>query len=820
MPLEMSVRFKFVETQAYILPTDDESSWRAEPVGEHPIPVRNKWVYVFQTRTRGAPPAAGTPSKLHRACFCDGSRASNDANEKLIHMIDGDRAKREATNDLNNLSAVTPVDAVSLEDAGGGEQCFYYFFATSIQLGPDTIRQLEGNISKYLPAVNLPDVDASVPRNVRRDVWEVPVVDPITIAYTFRALYVRTADDVVVFAMDVEDATAKQRSEARARGSKLFLARYTKAILDADSEAKLVTESTKRAALGRIDAYLAKEGAQEKKLFNAREAQAFVLTRWLRGNLFLIVEAAHREREQFVYDQFVRAMAGVTDRLIEAAEGKAFLSQFAQTHTHLVDEYLVRKVAWPTDWQFATYKKCAGAALSLLKDHWLVKVAESFKADPKTARDVVDNFNRLAGKTVLTIEKIEGVKVPLRKTAGTHFVTRTLERIVQVPGETVPFEDWVRERKGQVSTLSFTLDAFNTVINLSKFMDAIDKGDREAFFAGLKVAGNAANVVKAIGGVRDARWTARGDKVFSARFRGTAGFLAAIIDMVFAVKDGVAAFRRGDVAATVGNLLLYGGSVLTLMGAMFTFAGNSAAAGPVTFIGALAAMAGALVIELLSDTDIETFVKFCTFGDRNVRLNGSASEQPAFSATNVHEWDESDVGLRKQLDALYALCGGFSFKAIGPLPRKVPFAVKTGTTIEIDLGDVPLGARLRLSFRCNFFSREGLKPDLVIDPLAELADSVQVLGQSSANRVAEVNFARFDRGGRTVYQIEIDWPNHTASLPNQSTLPPDLSETWIEAHFDVFGDGSTMLPPKGPLRGQTYRAPQPFFDHVYRSAAA
>jgi hypothetical protein len=765
---QMSKSFRFVDVIAFKVVGDSEEEWRASPPGPHPTFTQNKWVYIFQSRSTDIAPVRGVPTTFFGACFVDGAGSARRVDAKTARV----------DTDLQELANVPATSDVSLPDRlfnlpplhRHEEQCFYYFWASPIQLSTRMIAHLEGTISRLVEPVDLPDAEGHVD-----GIPVVPVVDPLVVALHFAGSYEVAADDAFFQTTNAVDIPADRSASTRRRAARQPLAFAIKSILEADRENDLKI-SNREKVLTNVRTYLADERRVLAALEAIRDVAARRLVRWLESTYFQLVEAAHRDLELLVYDRLVSAMAGFVDRLIDSSVGKAFFARFPQRFAFMHDEYILRGSSTP-DWKWGTVKKCGGAAISILTKLVPYLVAKNVAAG---GRVIAAGVNFLARAELAIVSDFGPVALPIRKRGGVTVINANLKGIqVNTKVNLKEFQEWAKPgQRGTINVLTLLVEVANIAINTAAIFKSAKGRTKEQVLGTIKALGNLGSLAKAF----DKLYSA--NKVRAARFACIAG----AADIILGTVDGVDAFNEGDWWRFGGDMLLATaggvGAFAALCEAGEVAAVGASVGGLIAFAAAIVAGIGGLIVNFLSDTDIDTFVKHSSFGDKP----GSGDFVPKWSRTNVNTWADDAEGLARQLDALHRLSARFEFTAAAPARVKFTF------------NNLLPESLLRVSFRGEFAPPETLiTPKIVIRPL----DGTVVEREGMEHAKIALSPASVDSGLLVSFlELQLDLP----VPPNQSAPPPAIQLLEVDVRLDLYGDGTSLLPEK-PLHGWTYRTP-------------
>jgi hypothetical protein len=257
------------------------------------------------------------------------------------------------------------------------------------------------------------------------------------------------------------------------------------------------------------------------------------------------------------------------------------------------------------------------------------------------------------------------------------------------------------------------------------------------------------------------------------------GGISAAVDTVLAVRDGFNAYGRDDTSSAVGFGIVATGSVLTMAGctcAAFGLAAGVSVVGlPLAvfleIIGAVLVGAGWVLAVFSADSEIELFVSHCKFGKSEL---SSSKDKPKWASAAFGEWSKPG-GLDHQVKSLLTILAAFTVKATGY------------TSIDVQLGLIMSGSKLRVKFTAAYNLGITHRPDLLIDI------GQQTMQQLGGDPQDLKKFRVGDANGRPVVSVDADWP--------QNQRPPNaIQHQFCQVEVQLLlDDAGNVVPINGPM---------------------
>lgn len=209
------------------------------------------------------------------------------------------------------------------------------------------------------------------------------------------------------------------------------------------------------------------------------------------------------------------------------------------------------------------------------------------------------------------------------------------------------FEDFLSSKRTRLDRIFRGLGRSRRVtVNLRKVSSAFTWGRRLGqVAAALKGDVSASTLTTALGalqGLTDARKAA----ALAARI----AFIVNAIDVVGNAADFADRFSSEDydAAAAYGVAIAAG---VTEMAFIYAYGAAALSGGPAGIVLAIIGVLAAIIASLVTDSELERFASHCMWG----RDNGDSRTRPSWSSTRFSEWNDTDIGVEFQLEALINL---------------------------------------------------------------------------------------------------------------------------------------------------------------------
>jgi hypothetical protein len=778
--LVVSRRFRFGEVQSFILnPIDDPSKWKPDAL-DVPTPkvIESKWVYVFQVpKNDGTEPQPGTAATLFRACFVEA--------QDQIHIFTADQARSGSKLDVSSVPAVDAVpglpDFVFTDPPVPGQpqqQFFYYFVAARIQLGPKALSKLEGQISNFLPPINLPDDTHDFPA-----FSFVPVVDAVTITENFFDDFAQACDTVIDLTMALDEMDQTVSTASKARAARLLLGHFLKNLLQKGAKDLGVSAGEAAAVISKADRLIQAAAEDVATAEQSRRNAGLRLTQWLQAPfLWILVDEWYQEDEIANYHQHIFDVACAIERMLEEPITRAYLANFDKNNAFMFGNYIERPTTIDKE-RLKVVLKAPGSIVAI-KEKLVPFIVGNTSASG--GAKIVTAINNAAGTDLLQETSLGEASLVTRAMTGLKVVSAQLDGIVvnvKAAAQAVEFDNFVNKAGKSVKVLTRLTKTTNLVMGINKL--GIPK-NVDALIADLKFT-------KDLG--KAARSAFEPVTEMKALTRAVAGTVVGVLETALAIDDGLNARNEGDWGRFTGDFVKAVGGSLAIYSAIFE-AGISA--GVFGVAAAAVTVVGTAIVAFMSDTDFESFVSHCSFGSRGDPPVDDF--QPKWSPTNVKTWTNDFGGLQRQLDALSALCANFALQATGP------------SSARIFLGDVRPESRLIVGVD-SWFTGFGPNDVEFVPTFTIIPTNGVVVGQTSVDHLTFDISGSVLPDGRFVVDVSI-----TPDPPqNVSAPPPRALSTTFTARLDVNGDGNVMVPIDKPMSCLTFLTPSTF-DTFFRTS--
>jgi hypothetical protein len=270
---------------------DKASAWK-EIQGE-------RWIYVFR-RPNGKTDRPDWVDELH--VTSDGKKGSASYKVAAVPMwpVAPDTAKEGIrARDQRKASPLTDNPRFARRVLGAPQD--HFFFATRIQLHPESILELQKSVASWVTPI-LFEGDAHVLDPDADDVI-LPIVDPLTILVNLHGCYQKALKDYSDYVVPADDASDSETKRVASRMSKVLLARTLLDYLDRarnpalpkadDATYSEFVKALKGESAAHIDSFLRAYDAQIAYRVQWLDDLNRYLANWFRAGPVLFVGKAH-----------------------------------------------------------------------------------------------------------------------------------------------------------------------------------------------------------------------------------------------------------------------------------------------------------------------------------------------------------------------------------------------------------------------------------------------------------------------------------------------------------------------------------------------
>jgi len=607
----ISPSFRLSDVTIVRVDGDDEAKWTlglavvAKPRRSIRT-IKDRFIYVFR-RAVGS-----TSAKLYAEYFA--------STTGLLFFCDGFLRETFDLGDIEIEMKALGTNEVSVpEDINGSlQECF--IFGSRIRLSSSAIDRLVTSTPRAAQWFQVVPVSAD-------GALFVPVLDPLAVAQQLNRHYQEACDALLNATTTYFGQDANTAERVRMRSKSLLLA-------------KLLDASIKNArAKTFIDAY----DKEIASLINVRDTRGAALTKFLRSKLMEFTEELYATQPDD-FDGFLNAFGPACERLNECPNGRARLGDWLRVRPEWLSKFVLPDADLPED-TFQVVRKASAAVAQI----WLELGPALFALNPKSAPLVLESGIQHVTRKLIWMRRVDNVLVNREFTVTSPVTKARYEQVVLIEN----LEDWAQSTKAAADVLE-RMNRLVEVANLILAASELVSGGNDPGFKALNLIGAGCDTIVA--------FQALGQ--LSKKKLLTVAAISAGIDAVLAARDAKSAYDIDDGSAAIGFTSVSLGSALMFLGFASAATGVGASAtivglplGVVLGVGGAILVAAGYVVAIFSaDSQIDTFVKHCRFGDA-VADPGTAA---TWSQGPFLDWKNGEQGLNAQIAVLYTLLAAFT----------------------------------------------------------------------------------------------------------------------------------------------------------------